>query len=99
MSVWWTVDGTVEYGINACGQLVELRADHDRFLVLVHTPMIPDAAPVAFVAAALADADDRFWSWMHAKPDELDASPLEHWRAIQRMRLHPSWDHDAEDLP
>lgn len=99
MSAWWTLDGTIEYGINACGQLVELRHEHDQFLVLVHTPMIPDNAPVALATVGLANADNWFWIWMHATPDELDLTPLENWRAIQRMRLHPSWDHDAEDQP
>lgn len=99
MSVWWTLDRTLDFGINACGQLVELRAEPGQWVVRVHTPMFPNSAPMTFLCETLDAADDRFWSWIHARRDELDGSPLGHWKTIQRMRLHPSWDHDAEDLP
>lgn len=99
-TTWWAYDGTLQWGVNACGQIVELRGHDGRWSVSIWTPLMdltigPFSAHFARSSVALA----AYSELMKAAADELGPTVADQIRMHWAMRLHPSWDHDAEERP
>lgn len=85
--------------INPAGQLIEMHHDCGRWVVTTWTPMLP-GEPVAVSNFRLEEnAEAHVGELAFRRPDHLGGTPAEHWRLIQAMRKHPTWDAAGEDQP
>lgn len=96
---WWACDGTVAAAVNAAGQLIDMRGDDGRWIVTVHSPMFPGLSALVWDVGRHAVARRIYREFLGVGRDELGVEPDVAWRTIQVMRMHPSYDAAAEDIP
>ncbi len=91
--LWWHADGTVDWGINPSGQLVELLHDGARWRLHCWTPLA-SPHPIGFVVDCGHRAATMFVDWAELTSPEADRI-LRQYRVDRARRDHPSGGGDG----